>query len=77
MGAYLRRKIRVALAEFKHETNCFCPNKAGRKEYEEQYLKEADEILSFFKDTRTEIGGMTVAAGLVVAISLNIFLRFG
>jgi len=53
---------RVVVAEFKHETNCFCPNKAGRKEYEERYLKDSDEVIPFFKDTRTEIGGIIEAS---------------
>ena len=54
---------RIIVAEFKHETNCFCPNKAGRKEYEERYLKDSDEIIPFFKGTRTEIGGIIEASG--------------
>ena len=53
---------RVIVAEFKHETNCFCPNKAGRREYEERYLKDSDEVIPFFKDTRTEIGGIIEAS---------------
>ncbi len=55
------KKPRVIVAEFKHETNCFSPNKAGRKEYQERYLKDSDEVIPFFKDTRTEIGGIIAA----------------
>ena len=56
------KRVRVAVAEFKHETNCFCPNKAGRKEYEERYLKDSDEVIPYFKGTGTEIGGMIAAS---------------
>jgi len=56
------KKPRVVVAEFQHETNCFCPAKAGRKEYEAQYLKDSDEVIPFFKDTRTEIGGIIEAS---------------
>lgn len=56
------KRARVAIAEFKHETNCFCPNKAGRKEYEEAYLKDSDEVIPYFKGTRTDIGGMIEAS---------------
>ena len=54
--------IRIIVAEFKHETNCFCPNKAGMKEYEEAYLKDAPEVIPYFTGTRTDIGGMIASA---------------
>lgn len=56
------KRPRIAVAEFKHETNCFCPNKAGRKEYEEAYLKFGDEVISYFKGTKTDVGGMIAAS---------------
>ena len=56
------RKTRVIVAEFKHETNCFCPNKAGRKEFEEWYLKDSDEVVPYFKGTRTDMGGIIEAS---------------
>jgi microcystin degradation protein MlrC len=56
------KRVRVVVAEFKHETNCFCPNKAGRKEYEEAYLKDADEVIPYFQGTKTDIGGMIEAS---------------
>ena len=56
------KNLRVVVAEFKHETNCFCPNKAGRKEYEERCLKDSDEVIPYFKGTMTEIGGMIEAS---------------
>jgi len=56
------RKPRVFVAEFKHETNCFSPNKAGMKEYKERLLKEPDEIIPYFIGTRTEISGMIEAS---------------
>ena len=34
------KKIKVVFAEFQHETNIFCPVKAGRKEFEAFYFKE-------------------------------------
>ncbi len=52
------KKPRVFVAEFKHETNCFSPNKAGMKEYAGRLLKESDEVIPCFIGTRTEIGGM-------------------
>src|SRR4030043_1532279 len=56
------KRPRIAVAEFKHETNCFCPNKAGRKEYEDAYLKFDDEVISYFRGTKTDVGGMIAAA---------------
>jgi len=58
----LARRARIALAEFKHETNCFCPNKAGREEYAAAYLKDSDAVIPYFKGTRTDIGGMLASA---------------
>ncbi|MFC1899899.1 M81 family metallopeptidase [Chloroflexota bacterium] len=56
------KKARVLIAQFSHETNCLCPNKAGIKEYEERYLKYTEEIIPFFGGTKTEIGGFIEAS---------------
>jgi len=56
------KKPRVLIASFSHETNCFCPAKAGRKEYEERYLKNSDEVIPYFKGTRTPMGGIIEAS---------------
>jgi microcystin degradation protein MlrC len=51
-------KIKVILAEFQHETNVFCPLKAGMDEFKEFYFRDADEVLPSFKGTGTIVGGM-------------------
>ncbi|MGI6575242.1 MAG: M81 family metallopeptidase [bacterium] len=51
-------KPRVLIAEFKHETNSFCSTKTGLKDYENRSLKQKDEIFSFFKGVRVELGGI-------------------
>ncbi len=70
------KKPRVVVAEFKHETNCFCPSKTGRKEYEARYLKDSEEVIPFFKDTRTEVGGIIEASekegfGIIPVMAAN------
>ena len=52
------KKPRVLIASFAHETNCFCPGKAGRKEYEARYLKDSGEVIPYFKGTGTSMGGI-------------------
>ena len=52
------KEPRVVIALFSHETNCFCPNKAGRKEYEARCLKDPDEVIPHFEGTRTPMGGI-------------------
>lgn len=56
------KRARVIVAEFQHETNCFSPAKAGRREFEEAYFKDSDELISFFKGTNTVVGGFIEAS---------------
>jgi len=49
-------KWRVLIGEFKHETNTFITKKTGMKDYKERYIKIAEEIIPFFKGTKSEIG---------------------
>ena len=56
------RKPRVIIAAFLHETNCFCPDKTGRKEYEERELLDSDEIIPYYKGLVKRLGG--IIAGL-------------
>lgn len=55
---------KVIISEFKHETNSFCVNsKTGENEFKEWYLlKNPTEIIPFFEDTKTEIGGFIAAS---------------
>ena len=55
------KKTKVVVAEFQHETNIFCPVKAGRKEFEEFYYKESDDLLTSFRGTGTIMGGFLKA----------------
>ena len=55
------KKTKVVVAEFQHETNIFCPVKAGRKEFEEFYYKESDDLLTSFSGTGTIMGGFLKA----------------
>ena len=50
-------KKRIIIAEFEHETNCFCPIKTGRKQFEERHLVNSVDIIPFFKGTKTNLGG--------------------
>ena len=56
------KRARVIVAEFEHETNCFSPAKAGRREFEEWFLKDSDEVIPFFKCTNTVVGGFIAAS---------------
>src|SRR5215471_11386651 len=49
--------MRIALAEFKQETNTFVPFITTVKTFEEQYLYRGDEMLSRFGRARLEIPG--------------------
>src|ERR1700746_2055253 len=49
--------MRIALAEFKQETNTFVPFTTTVKTFEEQYLYRGDEMLSAFGKARLEIPG--------------------
>ena len=49
-------KGRVLIAEFEHETNCFCLDTTGRRQFEERHLTSAKNVIPFFKGTRTNLG---------------------
>ncbi len=49
--------MRIALAEFKQETNTFVPFTTTVKTFEEQYLYRGDEMLTRFGRARLEIPG--------------------
>lgn len=48
-------KRRVLVAEFKHETNTFIHEKTGIKQFNERYVKTAEEVIPFFKGNKSEI----------------------
>lgn len=54
-------KGKVLIAEFEHETNCFCPNMTTRRQFEERHLTSAEYVFPFFKGTRTNLGGFIAA----------------
>ncbi len=54
-------KGRVLIAEFEHETNCFCLDTTGRRQFEERHLTSAKNVIPFFKGTRTNLGGFIAA----------------
>jgi microcystin degradation protein MlrC len=49
--------MRIAIAEFKQETNSFVPFTTTLKTFEEQYLHRGEDILTAFGDARLEIPG--------------------
>jgi len=49
--------MRIAIAEFKQETNSFVPFTTTVKTFEEQYLYRGDEILTAFGKARLEVPG--------------------
>ena len=49
--------MRVAIAEFKQETNSFVPFTTTVKTFEDQYLHRGDEMLTAFGDARLEVPG--------------------
>ena len=53
---------RVIMAEFQHETNCFSPDKSGRREFEDRLLIETDALIPFYTGTRAVVGGFIDAA---------------
>ncbi len=53
----MKKKPRVLIAEFKHESNTFCHDKTGIKEFQEKYFLFGEELIKFFKGTKSEIGG--------------------
>jgi len=50
------KTYRILIAEFKHETNTFCLERTGKKEFTDRYIKYGQEILSFFQGTKVEMG---------------------
>ncbi|MDR3588144.1 MAG: M81 family metallopeptidase [Negativicutes bacterium] len=51
------KQKRVLIAEFKHETNSFCSQKTGRKDFENRRLEFGEEIIPLFRGTKSEMGG--------------------
>src|SRR3569833_127900 len=51
------RSMRVAIAEFKQETNSFVPFTTTVKTFEDQYLHRGADILTAFGDARLEVPG--------------------
>jgi microcystin degradation protein MlrC len=49
--------MRIAIAEFKQETNSFVPFTTTLKTFEEQYLHRGDDVLTAFGEARLEIPG--------------------
>ena len=47
----------IVIAEFKHETNRFCPIPANETAYRNRNLIFGEEIFSYFKGVKNEIGG--------------------
>jgi len=67
---------KVLIAEFKHETNTFCVDKTGIKQFNDRYLKYGEEIIDFFREARVEMGGIIKASQeenltLIPAIATN------
>ena len=54
-------KGKVIIAEFEHETNCFCLDTTDRRQFEERHLTSAKNVIPFFKGTRTNLGGFIAA----------------
>lgn len=42
------KAFRVLVAEFKHETNTFCNEETGLKQFKERYVKQGEEMITFF-----------------------------
>lgn len=53
--------MRIAIAEFKQETNSFVPFTTTMKTFEEQYLHRGEDVLTAFGDARLEIPGALAA----------------
>lgn len=54
--------FRVAIAQYAHETNSFCPGFTYLDAFKERGYLEGKEILSFLSGTRTYVGGMLKGA---------------
>ena len=52
----MKRK-KILIAQFKHETNTFCSTKTGKQAFEFRNLKFGDEIFTFFRGVKVEVGG--------------------
>ena len=70
------KEFRVLAAEFKHETNTFCNETTGVKQFKERYIIQDDDILRYFAGAKVEMGGIidTVKAEgftLIPAIAAN------
>ena len=49
--------MRIAIAEFKQETNSFVPFTTTVQTFEDQYLYRGDDILTAFGNARLEVPG--------------------
>lgn len=54
--------FRVAIAQYAHETNSFCPDLTSLDAFKERGYLEGDAILSALSGTRTYVGGMLKGA---------------
>ena len=68
---------KVLVAEFKHETNTFCIDKTGIKQFNDRYLKYGQEIVDFFEDAKVEMGGtFKVFDGFVQLAPLQVYKAY-
>lgn len=49
---------KILLAGIKHETNTFAKGKTSFEQFKERIFWENEEVISYFKNTKTECGGM-------------------
>ena len=61
--------MRIAIGEFAHETNTFCPGVTGLDAFQSRYWDVGDEVIAHHRGVRNDLGGM-IAAGERLGIEL-------
>jgi microcystin degradation protein MlrC len=61
--------MRIAIGEFAHETNTFCPGVTGLDAFQSRYWNLGDELIAHHRGVRNDLGGM-IAAGERLGVDL-------
>jgi len=61
--------MRIAIGQFAHETNTFCPGTTGLDAFASRYWREGDAILAGHRGVRDDLGGM-IDAGERLGVEL-------
>jgi microcystin degradation protein MlrC len=66
-------RVRIAIGEFAHETNTFCPGFTEAEDFRAKYWNVGDEIFDWHRGVRNNLGGMIDAGARLGAELVPLF----